>query len=118
MLERPVSGVARPRPCEEHAARLRSLAGAKWLSAYRPVTASRSHHSSGDRVGTRGRPAGDRVTIEATVDAYARLAALAGRASYGLDPCTDEDAADAAHLGAWSAPAWPARRRRGVLVSS
>ncbi len=40
------------------------------------------------------------MTIDATVDAYARLAELAARASYGPDPCTAEEAADAEHLGA------------------
>jgi hypothetical protein len=53
------------------------------------------------------------------MEAYARLAALAARASYGADPCTPEDAAVAGHLGAVvrSGLAGPSGRR-GVVVSS
>jgi len=89
------------RPAEtlqEHAARLRSLAGARWLGPYRPV--------EGD------------VTIDATVDAYARLAALAARASYGSDPCTPDDAAEAELLGsAVRRGLAGSPKRRGVSVS-
>jgi transglutaminase-like putative cysteine protease len=64
---------------QEHAARLRSLAGAQWLGPYRPVEGN--------------------AAIDTTVDAYARLAALAARASYASDPCTPDDAAEAERLG-------------------
>jgi transglutaminase-like putative cysteine protease len=93
------------RPAEtlhEHAARLQSLAQAKWLTPYRPPTDD---------------PA--QITIDTGIDAYAALAELAARASYGSGRCTAADAADAEQLGA-VVRAGLARSsgRRGVLVRS
>ncbi len=103
VLERARLGRRPAETLEEHAARLRSLAGARWLMPYRPVT-----HTSPDAAGhaptsaTAGRGGDDRAggTVDASVEAYAALAALAARASYGSGPCTAEDAADAEELGA------------------
>lgn len=96
VLERARLGRRPAETLEEHASRLRSLAGAQWLTPSRPVTDG---------------------TIDATIDAYAQLAALAARASYGSDPCTPEDAADAEDLGALvrSGLSGPPHRR-SVLV--
>jgi len=77
---------------QEHATRLGSLAGARWLTPYRPVM--------GGAPTAPATPGSDQVTIDAGVDAYAALAALAARASYGSDPCSPADAADAEVLGA------------------
>jgi hypothetical protein len=93
------------RPAEtlhEHAARLQSLAQAKWLTPYRPPTDD---------------PA--QITIDTGIDAYAALAELAARASYGSGGCTAADAEDAEQLGA-VVRAGLARSsgRRGVLVRS
>ncbi len=118
-LERARLGRRPAETLEEHAARLRSLAGAHWLSAYRPVTAVPPVPPVATGPASVGGEPGTAVTIEATVDAYARLTALAGRASYGSGPCSDEDAAAAARLGATvrSGLARPGNSR-GVLVSS
>jgi MYXO-CTERM domain-containing protein len=93
------------RPAEtlhEHAARLQSLAGAKWLTPYRPVTDDPSD-----------------VTLEAGIDAYAALAELAARASYGSGRCTAADANHAEQLGAMvRAGLASSSGRRGVLVRS
>ncbi len=70
-----------------------SLADARWLLPYRPVTGRRP-----TTVPTA--PTTNHVTIDAGIDAYAALAALADRASYGSDPCSAEDAAEAEALGA------------------
>ena len=115
-LERARLGRRPAETLEEHAARLRSLAGAHWLSPHRPVTTLPG--LPGVPVPESAEP-GTTVTIEATVDAYARLTALAGRASYSSGPCTDGDAAAAARLGATvrSGLARPGHSR-GVLVSS
>jgi alkylhydroperoxidase family enzyme len=80
---------------QEHASRLASLAGAKWLMPYRPVTGAPP--TGATAVPTM--PGSTRVTIDAGIDAYAKLAALAARASYGSDPCSAADAADAELLG-------------------
>jgi transglutaminase-like putative cysteine protease len=84
---------------QEHAARLKSLAGAKWLVPFSPVTAG--------------------PTIETTIDAYDKLAALAARASYASDPCSAEEAAAAEALGVAvrSGLARPARRSRVPVPS-
>ncbi|HLN43449.1 MAG TPA: transglutaminaseTgpA domain-containing protein [Acidimicrobiales bacterium] len=86
-LERARLGRRPAETLQEHASRLAALAGAKWLVPYRPVTASSPA------------PPNVEPSIEATVDAYGKLAALAARASYSSDPCTAEDAADAGLLG-------------------
>ncbi|HXQ91266.1 MAG TPA: transglutaminase domain-containing protein [Acidimicrobiales bacterium] len=86
VLERVRLGRRPTETLEEHAARLRSLAGGAWLTAYRPVTGPRSTPDPDD-------------AVRATVDAYGKLAALAARASYGIDPCTPTDADDAEALG-------------------
>jgi hypothetical protein len=92
VLERARLGRRPAETLQEHASRLRSLVGAKWLMPYRPVT---------DGVSVPTRPgAATAVTIDASIEAYVELAALAARASYGSDPCTPEEAADAGHLGA------------------
>lgn len=95
---------------QEHAARLASLAGAKWLMPYRPVT--------GAPTTVPTMPGSNQVSIDVGIDAYAKLAALAARASYGSDPCNAEDAADAEVLGdlVRSGLARPGSRP-GVLVS-
>ncbi len=108
---------------EEHAARLQSLAGAKWLMPYRPVTDASpgSPDVPGPTRVPGGRGGGDRApgTVDASVDAYAALAALAARASYGSDPCTPEDAADAEELGTIvrSGLAGPPSRRKALVPS-
>ncbi len=114
-LERARLGRRPAETLEEHAARLRSLARAHWLSPYRPVTTVPGVPAPAPVAGEPGAT----VTIEATVDAYARLTALAGRASYASGPCTDEDAEAAARLGATvrSGLSRPGTSR-GVLVSS
>ncbi|HLI72407.1 MAG TPA: transglutaminaseTgpA domain-containing protein [Acidimicrobiales bacterium] len=97
-LERVRLGRQPAETLHEHAARLESLAGARWLSfspAALPLGAGR---------GARGAaPAGDPGAsdpIAAAVEAYRRLAELASRASYGADPCTPGDAEDAGELNA------------------
>jgi len=68
------------RPAEtidEHAARLRALAGSRWLVPHAGAPAS---------------------SVDEAVAAYGELAALAVRASYGAAPCTPDDAAAARHL--------------------
>ncbi len=92
------------RPAEtlqEHAARLRSLASAKWLLPYRPVIAGAPTPVTpgAPTPVTPGSPT-PAPGIDATIDAYGRLAELAGRASYGSEPCTAGEAADAELLGA------------------
>ena len=61
------------------------------------------------------------ITIDAGIEAYATLAEMAARASYGAGLCSAEDAADAEKLGgvvrAGLAGAG-AGGRRGVLVRS
>ncbi len=112
------------RPAEtlhEHASRLAALAGAKWLVPYRPVTAGfpTPPTAGSPTPPTAGSPTPPTAepSIEATIDAYGKLAALAARASYASDPCTAEDAADAELLGdvVRSGLGRPAGRRR-VLV--
>ena len=112
------------RPAEtlqEHAWRLRSLASAKWLLPYRPVTASAPTPvtATSPTPVVPGSPTPVTPSIDATIDAYGRLADLAARASYGSEPCTAEEAADAELLGAVvrSGLSGPGARR-GVLVSS
>jgi transglutaminase-like putative cysteine protease len=109
VLERARLGRRPAETLQEHAARLSSLAGAKWLTPYRPVTAVSPGSLSPGSSGTE---------IDATVEAYARLAALAARASYGGDPCTPADAADAGHLGAVVRSGLARPSGRGVRVSS
>jgi len=87
VLERARLGRRPTETLEEHAARLHGLAGAAWLNTYRPVT------------GPRSTPDPAVVAVEATVDAYGKLAALAARASYGPGPCTTGEADDAELLG-------------------
>jgi transglutaminase-like putative cysteine protease len=100
-LERARLGRRPTETLQEHTGRLRSLAGAMWLVPHGPVTEPASGHDP----------------TEATIDAYARLASLAARASYGSDPCTDQEAVEAARLEAVvRAGLPPAGARRGVLV--
>ncbi len=102
VLERARLGRRPAETLHEHAARLQSLAGAKWLTPYRPVTDDPTE-----------------VTIEAGIDAYAALAELAARASYGSGRCTAADAADAEQLGGVvRAGLAVGAGRRGVLVGS
>jgi hypothetical protein len=93
-LERARLGRRPAETLEEHATRLRSLASAKWLTAYRPVTPGQP--TSG------GSPAARRTTtdasIDASIDAYGKLAALAARASYASGPCSAGEADDAEAL--------------------
>jgi hypothetical protein len=102
VLERARLGRRPAETLHEHAARLQSLAGAKWLTAYRPVTDNPTE-----------------VTVDAGIDAYAALAELAARASYGSGRCTAADAADAEELGGVvRAGLAGGGGRRGVLVGS
>jgi hypothetical protein len=102
VLERARLGRRPAETLHEHAARLQSLAGAKWLTAYRPVTDDPTE-----------------VTVDAGIDAYAALAELAARASYGSGRCTAADAADAEELGGVvRAGLAGGGGRRGVLVGS
>jgi hypothetical protein len=94
VLERARLGRRPAETLQEHAARLASLADAKWLMPYRPVTTASPRSPTAPAA--RAAP----PSIEATVDAYGKLAALAARASYASDPCTAEEAADAEVLGA------------------
>lgn len=102
------------RPTEtlhEHAARLRSLAGAKWLATYAPVpvASASSAWSGGPSEGAPG------AGVESAVDAYGELATLAVRASYAPEPCTADEARRAEQLGALvrSGLARPPARRAG-----
>jgi hypothetical protein len=110
------------RPAEtlqEHSDRLLSLASAKWLMPYRPVTDSSSRSVAGLSAAAAAQPprVPTEIGVEASIEAYARLAALAARASYGSDPCTEEDAADAGQLGAVVRAGLSGQSRRaGVLV--
>jgi transglutaminase-like putative cysteine protease len=98
---------------DEHVARLRSLAGSQWLAPHSPATGAAkgavaadpgAHPPAADDDGddgaqrrTSARP--QTVTgVEAAVTAYAGLAELAIRASYGAHGCTDDDAEAAARL--------------------
>ncbi|HVA04381.1 MAG TPA: transglutaminaseTgpA domain-containing protein [Acidimicrobiales bacterium] len=102
VLERARLGRRPAETLHEHAARLQSLAGAKWLTPYRPMS-----HEPTD------------VTIDAGIEAYATLAELADRASYGSGHCSAADAADAEKLGGVvRAGLAGAGGRRGVLVGS
>jgi len=130
VLERARLGRRPAETLQEHAARLQSLASAKWLTPYRPVTVSSpapapapgpgttatpgSGTTATPRSGARATPGTAGTSIDDTVDAYERLAALAARASYASDPCTPEEAADAELLGALvrSGLARPSGRRR------
>jgi transglutaminase-like putative cysteine protease len=85
---------------QEHAARLASLADARWLLPYRPVTPSSVAPGPGEPTTVPTPPGSSPVSVDVGIDAYARLAALAARASYGSDPCSAEDAAEAEALGA------------------
>ena len=131
VLERARLGRRPAETLQEHAARLASLAEARWLVPYRPVTvaslASGTATSSPPGTATSSPPGTAtssppgtatssppgtatssppgttgtaETSIDATVDAYGRLAALAARASYASDPCTAEEAAAAEILGA------------------
>jgi len=104
VLERARLGRRPAETLEEHSTRLRSLVGAQWLAPHRPVT---------DDLPGLG------VTIEDSVDAYTRLAEMAARASYGADPCSPQEAAEAGQFGA-VVRSGLARQggRRGPLVSS
>jgi hypothetical protein len=95
-LERARLGRRPSETLDEHASRLRSLAGAKWLLPYRPVIDSPTTDGGSSPA---LRPEDDEVTIDASIDAYGRLTVLAVRASYASDPCTSRDADDAAVLG-------------------
>jgi len=123
VLERARLGRRPAETLEEHASRLKSLAGAKWLMPYRPVTDASpgSPAAPGLSPVPDGRSGGDRAggTVDASVDAYAALAALAARASYGSNPCTPEDAADAEELSTIvrSGLAGPPNRRKALVPS-
>jgi len=116
-LERARLGRRPAETLQEHASRLVALAGAKWLVPYRPVTASSPTPPIASSPTGSSAQAAAEPSIEATVHAYGKLAALAARASYASDPCTAEDAADAELLGdvVRSGLGRPAGRRR-VLV--
>ena len=87
VLDRARLGKRPAETIDEHAVRLRALAGSRWLA---PPSSART--LTGDETGP--------VTgIEAAVAAYAGLADLAARASYGAEGCTAEDADAAQHLG-------------------
>ncbi len=127
LLERARLGRRPAETLQEHAARLQSLAVARWLGGYAPlasVAPVASVASTGDagtgaglrpgagarpgaglRPGDDGPASGDPGAmtsadeIGAAVDAYERLAALAARAAYGPDACTFDEAVDAGQLG-------------------
>ncbi len=110
VLERARLGRRPAETLQEHATRLASLADAKWLVPYRPALSS-------PPAPTTSPSPGPGSSIDVTVDAYGRLAALAARASYGSDPCTPEEAADARILGAVirSGLSHPPGRRRSLV---
>jgi hypothetical protein len=118
VLERARLGRQPAETLQEHAIRLRSLAGARWLVPYQPIV---SPGTPPHDIATRGTvpAASAHLAMEATIEAYAALAALAARASYGSDPCTPEEAADAERLGALVASglAQAGARRRPVASS-
>ena len=104
VLERARLGRRPAETLHEHAARLESLARARWLS-YTPAALPSSAHPDASRPTTTGpatTEAGatsaivsglmERDPIEAAVEAYRRLADLASRASYASDPCTPDEA--------------------------
>ena len=117
MLERARLGRRPAETLHEHATRLRSLAGAKWLMPYRPVTVGPP--DSTVPPGAAGPSNRTEITIEATIEAYAQLAELAARASYGPEPSTPAEAVDAELLGAVVRSGLTGRSgHRRVLVSS
>jgi hypothetical protein len=87
VLDRARLGKRPAETIDEHAARLRALAGSRWLA---PPSEARSR---------RGAEDGPVTGIESAVAAYAGLADLAARASYGADGCSAEDADAAQRLG-------------------
>ena len=95
-LERARLGKQPAETIDEHVARLRSLAGSRWLAPHVHVPVPGAAPTSvGD--GTGG--GGVTVTgVEAAVTAYAGLADLASRASYGGRACTEDDVEDAERL--------------------
>jgi hypothetical protein len=96
-LERARLGRLPAETLHEHASRLESLAGARWLASFDAAALAFRAQAAGD-----GPPSCERTVgpdpIQDAVDAYRRLADLATRASYAPDPCTPGDAADAAQL--------------------
>jgi transglutaminase-like putative cysteine protease len=79
------------RPAEtidEHAARLRALAGSKWLASANPVAPASARSADSPPIG-----------VEEAIAAYGELATLAARASYGAAGCTAEEAIAAEQLG-------------------
>ena len=97
-LERVRLGRLRSETLHEHAARLESLAGARWLSFSPAVLPFGAGRPTGGVARAGGPTAPD--AIAAAVEAYRRLAELASRASYAADPCTPADAEDAGALNA------------------
>jgi transglutaminase-like putative cysteine protease len=87
MLARARLGKRPAETIDEHAARLRALAGSKWLASTGPV-ASASRGASEPPIG-----------VEDAIAAYGELAALAARASYGAAGCTTDEADAAERLG-------------------
>jgi hypothetical protein len=113
VLERARLGRRPAETLKEHAARLQSLAGTRWLTTY-PVVAGGTGRTAGTG-GTDGTGGG----VDAAVDAYEKLAILVARASYAADPCSRADAAAAEEWGAVVRAGLgrqPARRDRPVPV--
>jgi transglutaminase-like putative cysteine protease len=95
-LERARLGKRPAETIDEHVARLRSLAGARWLAPHLPAPAPAP---AGTAVGGDGGSGTGTVTgVEKAVTAYAGLAELASRASYGGRACTEDDVEDAERL--------------------
>jgi len=112
VLERSKLGRRPAETLHEHAARLESLAHGQWLAYAPAVLAVREAHIRGLTA-----DGDEHDPITAAVEAYRQLAALATRASYGSDPCSDADVADAEELSlaVRAGLARPARRARAPV---